>query len=252
MWPSARPRGFQVEAAPEALPLFRRETSGQASGGLRSPPIWAFGIRALWVLCFVLQTISAGFCETPQLQRLSDGSLVLEDLPPILDEAEVDRHLNTGLTTALAFSIEPVGNGQTMSASVQIRYELWDELYLVTVLQIDGTVLESSLPTREKLSEWWSRLQLPIAASAAANSTRAKVTLDVVPFSHSEQIETQRWFAESVRRAEQTSESDSPQLTREPTGSVEKVFDILIATSIRRRSIARSRWILEIQEARPP
>ncbi len=212
--------------------------------------------------------------EPPRL-RLVDGTrLVLRDLPPTLGREEIVRHLDSGLTTSLVFTVEPVGLDATGTATVQVRYELWDELYLVAAIDGAGRVERSSQGSLRELDTWWADLELPVlelpvpelavpdaavrdpgvpdAVDPASRPRKARVTLDVIPFSLSEQVDARRWFAETVRRAEQGRRDGASRPVEETGGSVEQVFDVLIATSIRRRAVISTSWTLEISEEPPP
>ena len=75
---------------------------------------------------------------------------------------------------------------------------------------------------------------------AAPNT--ARVILEVVPFSHSEQLDTRRWFEESVQRAEQDKNEGISRSAEGGDESLGRVFSVLIATSIRRRAVTSYRW----------
>jgi len=99
-----------------------------------------------WMLLVLLLASAAGAVEPPRLEtagletpRLEAGSgsrLVLTGLPPILADEEVKEHLTTGLTTTLQFRVG--GNKLAGGARVEIRYDLWDEVFLVKAGGIDG------------------------------------------------------------------------------------------------------------------
>jgi len=199
-------------------------------------------ILRTWSL-LVLITAAAAAAAQPSLE-LEDGELVLSSLPPVLADAEVTRQLTTGLTATLAFRVE--ANGVVGGARIEIRYELWDEVFHVTTVEIDGRPTSATLTSREALDEWWSGLQLAVleaadSAPGAAPNT-ARVILEVVPFSHSEQLDTRRWFEESVQRAEQDKNEGISRSAEGGDESLGRVFSVLIATSIRRRAVTSYRW----------
>jgi hypothetical protein len=181
----------------------------------------------------------------PELE-LEGGRVVLGDLPPVLADDEVTRQLTTGLTATLAFRVEVAGI--VGGCRIEIRYELWDEVFHVTTLEIDRPPASTTLASREALEEWWSRLRLavvdPTVLDAASRPPPqvARVILEVVPFSHSEQLDTQRWFEESVQRAEQGKNEGISRSTEGGEESLGRVFSVLIATSIRRRAVTSYRW----------
>ena len=209
-------------------------------------------ILRTWSL-LVLITAAAAAAAQPSLE-LEDGELVLSSLPPVLADAEVTRQLTTGLTATLAFRVE--ANGVVGGARIEIRYELWDEVFHVTTVEIDGRPTRATLTSREALDGWWSGLQLAVleaadSAPGAAPNT-ARVILEVVPFSHSEQLDTRRWFEESVQRAEQDKNEGISRSAEGGDESLGRVFSVLIATSIRRRAVTSYRWDVDWPERSSP
>lgn len=189
---------------------------------------------------------------------------VLAQLPSILDDDEMRQQLDTGLTTSLVFRLtwrDRQGQKVEGGARAQIRYELWDELYQVAVLDGAGQLKRYQLPSPEALSTWWSDLRLvllvPSAATAAEvrnNSSRgtARITLDVVPFSRSEQQDTQRWFSESLEQAGRGNTEEVATSMDEQPEKLSRVLGLLMATSIQRRAIMSFRWNLTPLEKGTP
>ncbi len=204
------------------------------------------------LLLLPLLWVAPAFAEAPRLSWSPDDGLVLADLPPVLDQAVVDRQLKKGLTTAFVFRVESPETAEPWVATIEIRYELWDEQYLVTIRGGDREAESMTLPSRQELGSWWTATTIPMceATRLPQPPRRAKVSLHLIPFSRSEQIETQRWFAESVRRAGQGEGSTSSP--DESGTSLDRVFDSLIATSIRRRSVIQWDWTLEVEAEEEP
>jgi hypothetical protein len=171
-------------------------------------------------------------------------------LPPILSDDEVARQLTTGLTATLAFRAETSAatSGKMVGgARVEIRYELWDEIFHVATLEIDGPPRRQKIPSWEELELWWSKLDLAvlnISNMSPDRSRQIRLTLDVLPFSHSEQLDTQKWFEESVQRAEQGKNEGISQSAEGGEESLGRVFSVLIATSIRRQALTSFHWTL--------
>ena len=185
----------------------------------------------------VLATLAGVVSAQPVLELEADR-IVLARLPPVLSDEEVARQLTTGLTATLAFRVEA---GATVGgARVEIRYELWDEVFHVLTLGIDGRPNLQTLPSTEALEAWWAKLRLPVLDGDVASNAaqKVRVILDVVPFSHSEQLDTQRWFEQSVQRAEQ-GKNEGISHPAEGGESLGRVFSVLIATSIRRQALTR-------------
>ena len=197
------------------------------------------GLRSWCLLALV--TVAAAAAQ-PSLE-LEDGKVVLGALPPVLADEEVTRQLTTGLTATLAFRVEAAG--AVGGARVEIRYELWDEEFYVTTVGIDGRPSRATVPSREALDAWWAGLRLAVFDAGSAPDPApesARVILEVVPFSHSEQLDTQRWFEESVQRAEQGKNEGISRSAEGGEESLGRVFGVLIATSIRRRAVTSYRW----------
>ena len=190
--------------------------------------------------------------EQPNIEVDPDRGLVVTDLPDILSKPEVEPHLTKGLTTTFLFRVDLLGvakGKQAGGARIEIRYELWDEVFKVQVLEIDGEMRQSEFSSQETLMEWWRGTKLivvPLDSPPAAEAAQARVTLDVVPFSQLEQIDTQEWFSRSVSSAEL---ARSEGLSTSVSGNEKRasgVFGVLIATSIRRKPLITFRWNLEI------
>ena len=188
--------------------------------------------------------------DAAKLVRGPGDLILLTALPPILEQEEVAKQLGKGLTTTFAFRVNlPVAGGQAAGgARAEIRFELWDEVFHVATIGVDGRISRRVISSHEELLVWWRDLALAVldgSTEAAARASEARLILDVVPFSRAEQDETQRWFAEGVGRTEGAGESisDSPD---DREGSLEQVFSILIATSIQRRALISYRWTLDL------
>jgi hypothetical protein len=126
-------------------------------------------------------------------------------------------------------------------------FDSWDEVFLVQILDGAGERHEHVLSSFEELEGWWVELRLVLLASpVVGGGEEAKVVLDVIPFSRSEQLDTQRWLADSVSRGERS--GGTPQ----GGDSLGRVFSVLIATSIQRRPVTSYRWILTNPEERMP
>ena len=181
--------------------------------------------------------------------------LLLIDLPPVLAETEVERQLTTGLTTTFVFRVEldRGGSGRVAGgARVEVRYELWDEVFHTTVLDARG-IARGQVPSLEELAGWWHELRLAVLAATAQPppTGRARVTLEVVPFSQAEAADTQRWFADAVAKAGSSGgEGISSPDDRED--SLGQVFSVLLATSIQRHPVTSFRWQLDLPAGELP
>jgi hypothetical protein len=185
----------------------------------------------------VPQAAAAG----PHYGRAPDGSLAVSALPEVLTRPEVRPHLTTGLTTGLLLRFDargPGGRAVQGAARVDVRWEPWDEVFHVTVVDGAGRVRRETLGSLERLVAWWSALEVAVAPGAVPPQLAgARVELRVVPFSQSEQRDAQRWFSSAL--APET--ADDPQ-AGPGESRLNGVVDLLIATSIQRRSVVRYQW----------
>lgn len=201
---------------------------------------------ALWAAALmpVLQAAE----EAPRL-RLEEGRLRLASLPALLDMAEVREALASGLTTSFAFEVtvrDGGGGKATGGALVEMRYDLWDEVYYVTVIAAEGGEPtarrgRATLGSRDQLLEWWRTLDLAVADAgplAPGGAWPARVRLSVLPFSSAEQRDAQRWFSRSLEGGEAGAAETSD------------VLNLLIATSIARQSAVSFDWRLSVAASR--
>lgn len=177
-----------------------------------------------------------------------DGHLVVSGLPDILSRPEVRPHLTTGLTTNFVVRVtasDETGRKAKGAGRIDVRWELWDEAFLTAVLEATGRARTESLPSFERLVAWWRGLEIPVAAGLAPGGRwRVKVEVSVVPFSRSEQRDTQRWFSDTLgegeRPAPRPQAPDAPEVERGAASN--GLLDLLIVTSIKRPNLATYVW----------
>jgi hypothetical protein len=189
----------------------------------------------------------------PALVRGAAQELLLTSLPPLLGSKEVRRHLETGLTTTFAFEVRVSGAAKARGGGrVDIRYELWDEVWLVTRLDGAGQAQRLRFAAFPQLEAWWRDLRLPVLRAPGSPGSgvpggRADIQLRVIPFSQSEQLDAQRWLSRSL--AEESGEPGAVAgLRNEPS---EDLLQLLLATSIGRPPLLELRWKLAVPPAGP-
>src|SRR5262249_32392183 len=153
----------------------------------RTPP-WAL---LLWLLAPALLGAAPATLPAPALEAAREG-ITLSRLPPIFGEEEVRKQLGTGLTTSFAFeaTARTAGGKVKGAARVDVRYDLWDEVYIVTRVDASGHAARVTLPSFERLAEQWRDARLVLVGRpAAAGGTEARGGVAGVPFSPTERPE---------------------------------------------------------------
>jgi hypothetical protein len=193
--------------------------------------------------------------QAPAAEAGRDG-LTLARLPPLLAEPEVREQLGTGLTTTFLFEATAKGGTAAKArgaARVDVRYELWDEVYLVTRIDAAGRALRTTLPSFERLAEWWREERLLVIRSAAARGARSlQVRLRVIPFSQAEQLDAQRWFSQALSAEKSGSAGAVAEAVEDQPESFSQVINLLLATSIGRAALLEYQWSLALPQGRKP
>jgi hypothetical protein len=200
-----------------------------------------------WALLVLLLPLRLEAIQAPALDAVRDG-LELSHLPPVLGEAEVRKQLGTGLTTSLVFEATAKGtaNGKLRGAArVDVRYELWDEIYIVTRIDATGRAVRTTLPSFERLAQWWREARLVVIRGPAAGSARSvEIRLRVIPFSQAEQLDAQRWFSQALSAEKSGSAGAVSEAVEDQPESFSQVINLLLATSIGRPALLEYQWTL--------
>lgn len=220
--------------------------------GARPGPAALRRLGACWALLVALAAPpAAGAAAAAPAPRLawSADRLVLVEGPDMLGRETVEEHLQSGLTLSFAFQVEAdlEGGKATGGALVEVRFDLWDEVFLVDVTDGLGSRRRLRHPSREALADWWRSPSLALLRSPRASSSssaRVEVELSVIPFSAAEEEDARRWFSRSLDRAGETSTSEISQTSGDAPADIDRMLHLLMATSIRRSSIVGYRWTL--------
>lgn len=209
-------------------------------------------MRPAWLALF----LTVGLAAPAVLEAASgpywsvgrEGTLMVSGLPDILSRPEVRPHLSSGLTTTFAVRVmasDETGKKVKGAGRIDVRWELWDEVFLTAGAGSAGRLRPESLPSFERLVAWWHGLEIPVAARLSPGGRwQVKVEVSVVPFSRSEQRDTQRWFSDTLGKGESPPRTQAPDA---PEQSVEGpplsgLLDLLIVTSIKRPNLATYVW----------
>ncbi|MEM7353217.1 MAG: hypothetical protein AAF657_20650 [Acidobacteriota bacterium] len=201
-----------------------------------------------WLLLPLLLASALEAAETPRIEDGPGSRLVLTGLPPVLADEAVREHLTSGLTTTFQFRLTGAGKIPA-GARVEIRYDLWDEVFLVTAGGIDGQVERHRAPSFEALVDLWGALRLTLVDRSRLSQplpARVRVVVDVVPFSQAEQDDTQRWFSESLDQARRSGTAEVGRAGEDRSETLSQTFTLLLSTSIQRRAVVSYPWTVKV------
>lgn len=211
----------------------------------RLPPA---SVAALLTAFLLAAPVLAADPPTPRVVA-GDEWVVLAGLPRVLDDPEIRRQLDSGLTTTFRLRVElrtssgPVQGG----GRVEVRFEPWDEIYELAAIGVDVQPIRGRATSFPELVRLWSGLRLPVLPRRLAGSWRSgpprmRLDLEVIPFSQQEQQETQRWFSESMDEAQGGTAEGAGSVAEDRSEALADVLDLLLATSIQRRPLFAWRW----------
>jgi hypothetical protein len=203
--------------------------------------------QAVWLLLSLALSTAPLLAAGPSLQA-EGGWVVLSGLPALLGRPDVRKQLESGLTASLTFEVRTTGASPERlrgGARVDVRYELWDEVYLVTRLDATGKRERLRFDSFEKLGRWWREARLAVLPlPRGPGRWPSEVRLRVIPFSLAEQRETQRWLTESLAGEEDGSAGAVSQALQERPLAFSQVLQLLVATSIGRPALLEEEWNL--------
>ncbi len=211
----------------------------------------------LVIACVLVSALAAEAPRGEPVVEQAEGATTVQisALPQsVLADEAIRKQLTSGLTTSLVLRARAVGGGTGRiegGAQVTIRFEPWDEVFLVRAVGIDGRGGRATFESFSDLEAWWRDLHLTVVDDPRllrSSARRVRVELDVVPFSEQEQRDTQRWFADVLDEAGAASEVG--ESTRQGNDALRQVFHLLMATSIRRHPLASFEWTVPL--VRPP
>jgi hypothetical protein len=207
--------------------------------------------RALmrWAILLPFLAARLGALQAPAVETAREG-LVLSHLPHVLADAEIHKQLETGLTTSFVFEAtarDGQGAKTKGGARIDVRYDLWDEVYLVTRIDASGRAVRMPALSAEKLAEWWRDARLiVIRPPAAGRAQSVQVRLRVIPFSQAEQREAQNWFSQALSAEKSGSAGAVSEAVEDQPESLNQLLGLLMATSIGRPALLEYKWNLPI------
>ena len=184
-------------------------------------------VRAALLLLF---GAGAAFAQPRGPTVVRSGDRVLVALPDaVLKDPRVRGRLESALTTT--FILKTHFGGATSVARIEIRYDLWDEVYRVKRIEAPNHVVQQQIAGAAHLEQWW---RTPVDM-ARFNGDRATMDIEliVLPFSAAEESDAREWLSKSGGAGVPSSESKS-------------IVDVLIGTTLSARPIVSYRWSAEI------
>jgi hypothetical protein len=208
--------------------------------------------RAFFALLLIAPALFAADYGRPSYTVTADGVIAVSFPAEVLRDEEVRRNLTSGLTTSFAV-LATAGADRTRSAArIEVRYDLWDEQFLVRKIESDGHVSDVKLSSAEALEKWWRAASVRLARLPRPNGPlRVELEMTVYPFSVAEEHRTREWLARSASAAGsslprgQTADGTTP--VAGATSSA--LIDALIGTTIHARPLLTFRWRTDVLAA---
>ena len=148
----------------------------------------------------------------------------------ILSDIDVKKRLSSGLTTTFLVTARNRTTAGVTGARLEVRYDLWDEVWLVRKIEFDRKSEQQRIASRDALEKWW-RTPVRIFASNAER-VPLQIDLDVLPFSAAEREDARQWMSKSGGVG--------------TAGSGGGIVDALIGTTLAAKPIISYRWNLEL------
>lgn len=179
---------------------------------------------------FVLLLLAPAIAPAQQPAFAASGNSVTIALPPsVLQHATVRKQLASGLTTTFILIARTHDRAAEGGARLEVRYDLWDEVYHVRRFEADRKIEQQRIASIEQLEQWWRTPSRIIAFRG--ERLVLDVELRVLPFSGAEEADARRWLSKSPGVA--------------PDGATSLV-DVLIGTTISAKPIVSFRWSGEV------
>lgn len=162
---------------------------------------------------------------------LNGGDRLLVQFPEsILKDRGVRKQLDSALTTTFVVKARIRGGRSEAVARLEIRYDLWDEVFRVARVERGAKPVVQTLAGTAQLEQWW---RTPVfLGKLDGDRAVVEVELIVLPFSGAEESDARQWLSKSGGAAGPEAPSN--------------VVDVLIGTSLSARPIVSYRWSAEV------
>lgn len=182
--------------------------------------------RGAVVMILIALALSARAQQRPGFTVQS--GVVAAALPlSVLQDKTVKKQLGSGLTTTFLLIVRQ--RGVVSGARIEVRYDLWDEVWIVRRVEFDGKIDRQRIASADALEKWW----LTPVRLFASNADRVVLQLDlnVLPFSAAEEDDARQWITKSGGVG---------------TGTGGGLVDALIGTTISAKPITSFRWNVDL------
>jgi hypothetical protein len=164
----------------------------------------------------------------PVVSRNTSGIDVV--LPvAVLSQKAVQQQLQSGLTTTFLVTVRDRSWRDAWASRMEIRFDLWEETYIVRRLERGMKPASAVLRSRAELETWWKN-----AYSIQRPATSVDVELKVLPFSAAEESDARQWLSKSGGIAD-------------PDARTNSIVDALIGTTLSARPLASFRWSVPVR-----
>ncbi len=181
--------------------------------------------RALLLLLFVA---AAARAEDRPTLVLVPPHVVGATLPlSIVRTNVVKRRLGSGLTTTILIAARDLDANAAGGARIEIRFDLWDEVYLVRRVDFDRHVDDSRV-TANELERWWRGAVVRLMTTSR-DRVRLQLDVSVLPFSAAEERDARQWLSKSGGVGGARGEGTA-------------VVDALIGTTLSAKPLVTWRW----------
>jgi hypothetical protein len=161
--------------------------------------------------------------------RLGPGGVVTVTLPDsVLAHAAVKKQLESALTTTFLIVGRVRGTTVSVPSRLELRYDLWDEVYYVRRIGPEGRVEKHRVPA-DQILKWW---RSPLRVATLTGTAVVDVELTVLPFSAEEEDDARQWLSKSGGVG--------------AAGRSSGVVDALIGTTISAKPLVSFRWSGEV------
>ena len=167
------------------------------------------------------------------------GALTITLPSDLIAKKEVREHLTSGLTTVfvIATFAEEDGGVTSGGARVEVRFALWEEQYVVNVIDPSGDEHRMTFASAAAFERWWAENPLTVSPPRRYGPrVDVRVKLTMLPFSARDQSDTRKWLARTLSESAAANERTAAQSA--------EVLRAIVETSVKRRPLLVREWTM--------